>query len=91
MDYRKLDTLLAMAVDAEGRAPQARDMLVLVRLTEPPSPAQLAHLQSRGVDGAAAPERTVMTGTLSREDVEALSEQQWVLSLALSATRNPTT
>ncbi|MCX4670619.1 hypothetical protein OG453_28670 [Streptomyces sp. NBC_01381] len=90
MDYRKLDSSLAMAIDAEGRVPQARDMLVLVRLTEPPSPPQLEHLQSRGVDSAAAPGRAVMTGTLSREDVETLSEQPWVLSLTLSATRNPT-
>lgn len=90
MDYRKLDSSLAMAVDAENRAPQARDMLVLVRLTEPPQPSQLELLQSRGVDSAAAPGRTVVTGTLSREDVETLSAQPWVLSLSLSATRNPT-
>ncbi|WP_369779986.1 hypothetical protein [Streptomyces sp. R33] len=90
MDYRKLDASLAMAVDAQDRAPQDRDMLVLVRLTQPPSSAQLEQLSSRGVDSPAVPGRTVLTGMLSREDVETLCDQPWVLSLALSATRSPT-
>ncbi|MGW6982165.1 hypothetical protein ACWGE1_22465 [Streptomyces sp. NPDC054932] len=89
MDYRKLDASLAMAIDAPGRSPQARDLLVLVRLTEPPSPDRLEQLGNRGVDSAVGG-GTVLTGTLSREDVEALSDQPWVHSLTLSATRSPT-
>ncbi|MET9512389.1 hypothetical protein ABZX62_28785 [Streptomyces flavidovirens] len=89
MDYQKLDTSLALAVDAEGRAPDARDLSVLVRLVAPPSDVQLEQLQGAGVDSAAAG-RTVVTGTLSRRDVETLSGQPWVLSLTLSAQRRPT-
>ncbi|MGX1885124.1 hypothetical protein [Streptomyces sp. NPDC055287] len=88
MDYRKLDTSLALAVDAEGRAPESRDLSVLVRLTAPPSDVQLAQLHGAGVRSA-VPGRTVVTGTLSRRDVETLSGQPWVLSLTLSARRRP--
>ncbi|MGW7054540.1 hypothetical protein [Streptomyces sp. NPDC054888] len=88
MDYRKLDPSLAVAVDAEGRAPDVRDLSVLVRLEAPPSDSQLAQLRSAGVEGAGAG-RTVLTGTLSRRDVETLSGRPWVLSLFLSASRRP--
>ncbi|UQX04398.1 hypothetical protein [Streptomyces sp. RerS4] len=92
MDYQKVDPALGIAMDAEGRDPSARDLTVLVRLTEPPSPDQLEQLRRAGVESASGPDvaRTVLTGTLSREDVETLADQPWVRSLSLSATRRPT-
>ncbi|MFJ8162323.1 hypothetical protein ACIRBY_15520 [Streptomyces sp. NPDC096136] len=88
MDYRKLDAALGRAVGAGDADPAARDLLVLVRLTEPPSQAQLEQLRRAGVNGTAGG-RTVLTGTLSRRDVETLSEQPWVRSLSLSGSRRP--
>ncbi|MER5728381.1 hypothetical protein ABT084_08505 [Streptomyces sp. NPDC002138] len=88
MDYRKLDAALGRAVGAGGGHPGTRDLLVLVRLTEPPSDEQLEQLRQAGVNGTDT-RRTVLTGTLSRQDVETLSEQPWVLSLSLSGSRRP--
>ncbi|MER6218746.1 hypothetical protein ABT213_32530 [Streptomyces sp. NPDC001674] len=50
MDYRKLDAALGRAVGAAEGDPGARDLLVLIRLTEPQSPAQLDELRRAGVD-----------------------------------------
>ncbi|MEW1638112.1 hypothetical protein AB0469_29125 [Streptomyces sp. NPDC093801] len=88
MDYRKLDAALGRALGAGDVDPAARDLLVLVRLTEPPSEGQLEQLRRAGVN-AAGTGRTVLTGTLSRQDVETLSDQPWVLSLSLSGSRRP--
>ncbi len=88
MDYGKLDAALAMAVDAEGRDPGARDLVVFVRLTGPPSDEQRTRLRALGVDGTDAA-RTVLTATLSRQEVETLTDQPWVQSLTLSAQRRP--
>ncbi|MEU8779144.1 hypothetical protein [Streptomyces sp. NPDC048606] len=92
MDYGKLDAALSLAVDAEGRDPAARDLSVLVRLTQRPSPEQWQRLRGAGVEGAdgEGPDRTVLTGTLSRRDVESLSAEPWVHSLSLSGSRRPT-
>ncbi|MEW2373706.1 hypothetical protein AB0940_30705 [Streptomyces sp. NPDC006656] len=88
MDYRKLDAALGRAVGAAEGDPGVRDLLVLIRLTEPPSPAQLDELRRAGVGGTDTG-RTILTGTLSRQDVETLSEQPWVRSLSLSGSRRP--
>lgn len=88
MDYGKLDASLAMAVEAEGRDPQARELPVSVRLTGPLSDAQHEQLHGFGIDGDNAG-RTVVTGTLSRRDVETLADQPWVLSVTLSTERRP--
>lgn len=88
MDYRKLDAALGRAVGAGDGDPATRNLLVLVRLTEPPSEGQLEQLRQAGVNGTGSG-RTVLTGTLSRQDVETLSEQPWVLSLSLSGSRHP--
>ncbi|MFF1341627.1 hypothetical protein ACFVYT_27535 [Streptomyces sp. NPDC058290] len=88
VDYRKLDAALRRAVGAGDGDRAARDLLVLVRLTQPPSEEQLEQLLLAGVNGTGTG-RTVLTGTLSRQDVETLSEQPWVLSLSLSGSRRP--
>ncbi|MEU7553683.1 hypothetical protein AB0B01_15260 [Streptomyces sp. NPDC044571] len=88
MDYGKLDASLAMAVDAEGRDAQVRELPVSVRLTGPLSEAQREQLRGCGVDGDDAG-RTILTATLSRRDVEILADQPWVLFLTLSAQRRP--
>ncbi|WP_327280406.1 MULTISPECIES: hypothetical protein [unclassified Streptomyces] len=88
MDYGKLDASLAMAVDAEGRDPDTRELDVSVRLAGPLSDAQRQQLRAFGIGGEDAG-RTVLTGTVSRQDVESLAGQPWVVSLTLSAQRRP--
>lgn len=88
VDYGKLDASLAAEVDAPDREPTARSLLVILRLAHPPSGAEREVLRGAGVndDGAG---RTIVTASLSRQQVETLSAQPWVLSLALSTKRRP--
>ncbi|MFP1628035.1 hypothetical protein ACLB9X_23345 [Streptomyces sp. 5K101] len=88
MDYGKLDVSLAAAMDAPGGDPDARNLLVTVRLHRVPTAAQREVLRDAGVE-VPAPDRTVATGTVSRHGVEHLSREPWVRSLTLSATRRP--
>lgn len=89
VDYGKLNVSLAAAVDAPGGDPDSRELLVTIHLAQVPTEEQREVLRGAGVDSSAA-ERTVMTGTLSRRDVEKLSHQPWVHSLTLSSTRHTT-
>ncbi|MFF8279611.1 hypothetical protein ACF05T_26410 [Streptomyces lateritius] len=89
MDYGKLDAPLAAEVDAPGLEPTERRLLVILRLAHPPNAAEQEVLRGAGVDDAGAG-RTIVTGSLSRQQVETLSGQPWVLSLALSSKRRPT-
>lgn len=89
MDYGKLDASLAAEVAAPDLEPTERGLLVTLRLAHPPSAAEQQILRDAGVndDGAG---RTIVTASLSRQQVETLSGQPWVLSLALSQKRRPT-
>ncbi|MFE7601765.1 hypothetical protein [Streptomyces sp. NPDC057494] len=88
MDYAKLDASLSAAVEASDDDPDVRNLLVTVRLEEAPTETQREALRGAGVD-VGTPDRTVVSGTLSRRGVSELSQKPWVRSLTLSASRRP--
>lgn len=88
MDYGKLDASLAAQVDAQELVPTEQGLLVILRLAHPPDAAEQEVLRGAGVDDTGAG-RTIVTASLSRQQVETLSQQPWVLSLALSSKRRP--
>ncbi|MGW7439881.1 hypothetical protein [Streptomyces sp. NPDC054849] len=91
MDYGKLDASLAAEVDTPGLEPTDRGLLVILRLAHPPNGAEQEILRGAGVDvDDAGAGRTIATASLSRQQVETLSGQPWVVSLALSSKRRPT-
>ncbi|MGW6704506.1 hypothetical protein ACWGDE_06405, partial [Streptomyces sp. NPDC054956] len=80
---------LAAEVDAPGLEPTERGLLVILRLSHPPDAAEQEALRDAGVNDTGTG-RTIVTATLSRQQVETLSQQPWVVSLALSTKRRPT-
>lgn len=88
MDYGKLDARLASAVEEAARAPESRSLVVILRLTGTPSDQEVARLREAGVE-ASSSAATVVTGVLSRRDVDELSEEPFVMSLSLSGRRRP--
>jgi hypothetical protein len=87
MNYQKLDTALAMALN-EVQNPEERSLGVFIHTEPVPDPAAASFLESLGVGGVTAG-RDVFTATLSANAISQLSEQPWVQYLKLSQTMRP--
>jgi hypothetical protein len=84
MDYRKLDGALAAMLD--DRANRER-LSVFVRTQSQLPPEATSRLKEYGID--AGDGMTVLSGDLSPEQVDALSEQPWVTSIRLARIARP--
>ena len=82
MDYRKLDTALAAALD-EVQDPEERSLSVFIHTAHAPGHAEVTYLEDLGVRGVTQ-RRQVFTATLSPRAVEELSDQPWLRYMRLS-------
>ena len=82
MDYRKLDTALAAALD-EVQDPEERSLSVFIHTAHAPGHAELTYLEDLGVRGVTQRQQ-VFTATLSPRAVEELSDQPWLRYMRLS-------
>ncbi len=81
MNYKKLDTALAMALN-EVENPEERSLVVFIHTEPVPDATAAAFLESLGVNVTRG--RDVFTATLSANAVSQLSEQPWVQYIRLS-------
>jgi hypothetical protein len=82
VNYGKVDSALAAALDTVGdRA--VRQLPVFVHLRASPTPRERGVLSRLGVAAGPAT-RQIFTATLSAQQVEELSDQEWVRQLRLS-------
>ena len=82
MDYQKVDTGLAGALDEAGD-PDAESLTVFIHTARVPDEQAIRVLKGYGVSGATG-NGQIFTATLSPRDVAKLSEQPWVQSIKLS-------
>jgi len=82
MDYQKIDTALAAALD-DVQDPEERALTVFIHTAHAPSTAEAAILKRLGVRGDTGA-RQVFTATLSPHAIAELSDQPWVRYLQLS-------
>jgi hypothetical protein len=83
MDYDKIDGALALALERADDPNEAFSVFVHARQPGAAVPPELA--DKFGTDTVGA----IHTATLTREDINRLSEQPWVDSLQLSSQRRP--
>lgn len=85
MNYRKLDAALAIAMESAGD-PEEK-LTVFVHTTEPtgPVPPELLDVLRTGNVAAG-----IYTTSLTRQEVARLSDEPWVRSMRLSASRHLT-
>ena len=81
MNYKKLDTALAMAL-SDVQNPDERNLVVFIHTEPVPDATAAAFLESLGVSVTSG--RDVFTATLSANAVSQLSEQPWVQYIRLS-------
>jgi hypothetical protein len=81
MNYKKLDTALAMALN-EVQDLEAQSLVVFIHTEPVPGAKATAFLESLGVNVTRG--RDVFTATLSANAVSQLSEQPWVQFIRLS-------
>lgn len=81
MNYKKLDTALAMAL-SEVQNPDERNLAVFIHTEPVPDAKAAAFLESLGVKVTSG--RDVFTATLSANAVSQLSDQPWVQFIRLS-------
>lgn len=86
MNYQKLDTALAIALN-DVRNPEQPSLTVFIHTQSAPDAAATALLESFGVSVASG--RDVFSATLSANAISQLSEQSWVSYLKLSQTLRP--
>lgn len=82
MNYQKLDTALAMALN-EVQDPEERSLSVFIHTKPVADGGETAFLRNLGVSGV-TDGKDVFTATLSPEAISQLSEQPWVQYLKLS-------
>ena len=81
MNYKKLDTPLAMALN-EVENPEEQSLVVFIHTEPVPDAKATAFLESLGVNVTRG--REVFTATLSANAVSQLSDQPWVQYIRLS-------
>ncbi|MBD2016364.1 hypothetical protein H6F96_20610 [Microcoleus sp. FACHB-53] len=81
MNYKKLDTALAMALN-EVQDSEEQSLVVFIHTEPVPDAKATAFLESLGVNVTKG--RDVLTATLSANAVSQLSEQPWVHYIRLS-------
>lgn len=81
MNYKKLDTALAMALK-DVQNPEERSLVVFIHTEPVPDAKAAAFLESVGVNVTSG--RDVFTATLSANAVSQLSEKAWVQYIKLS-------
>ncbi len=81
MNYQKLDTALAMALN-EVENPGEPSLVVFIHTEPVPDTKAAAFLEGLGINVTRG--RDVFTGTLSANAVSQLSEQPWVQYIRLS-------
>lgn len=82
MNYQKLDTALAMALN-EVQDPEERNLSVFIHTQPVADAGETAFLTNLGVSGV-KDGKDVFTATLSPNAISQLSEQPWVQSVKLS-------
>lgn len=82
MNYQKLDTSLAMALN-DVQDPEAPSFVVFIHTEPAPDGNATAILNNLGVNDATSG-KDVFTATLSANAISQLSEQPWVQYLRLS-------
>ena len=82
MDYRKVDTGLAGALDETGDE-DATSLTVFIHTASVPDEEAIGILKGFGVSGATG-DGQIFTATLSPRAVAQLSDQPWVKSITLS-------
>jgi hypothetical protein len=82
MNYQKLDTALAMALNDVQNLDEL-SLVVFIHTQPLPDKAAATFLESLGVSGVTS-ERDVFTATLSANAVSQLSDQPWVQYIRLS-------
>lgn len=87
MNYQKLDTGLAMALNGVQN-PEKRNLVIFIHTKPAPDAAAAAFLESLGVSSVRSG-RKVFTATLSANAVSQLSDQPWVQYLKLSQKLRP--
>lgn len=81
MNYKKLDTALAMALN-EVQDSEAQSLVVFIHTEPVPDAKATAFLESLGINVTRG--RDVFTATLSANGVSQLCEQPWVQYIKLS-------
>ncbi len=82
MDYRKIDAVLAAALD-EMKNPEERALSVFIHTAQKVDLTATTFLREIGVRGATEGKK-IFTATLSPRAVEELSKQPWVRYVKLS-------
>jgi hypothetical protein len=87
VDYGKVTAGLRRALESPlygGEEPLA----IFIELADPPSEEQIALLREAGVTSSVEG-LDIITAELTREGIEFLSEQPWVMAMTLSGTLRP--
>jgi hypothetical protein len=87
MDYRKIDTGLAIALK-DVKDPGKSALVVFIHTEHIPRATETAFLKKLGVK-ISPDKRQVFTATLSANEVAELSDQSWVKYLKLSRKLRP--
>lgn len=86
MNYQKLDTALAIALN-DVHNPEQPSLTVFIQTDSAPDTAATTLLESLGIRVTSG--RTMFSATLSANAISQLSEQPWVKSIRLSQTLRP--
>lgn len=86
MNYQKLDTALAIALN-DVHNPEEPSLTVFIHTQSAPDEAATALLESLGINVTSG--RTMFSATLSANAISELSDQSWVKYLKLSQTLRP--
>ena len=86
MNYQKLDTALAIALN-DVHNPEEPSLTVFIHTQSAPDEAATALLKSFGVNVASG--RDMFSATLSANAISQLSEQSWVKYIKLAQTLRP--
>ena len=87
MDYRKLDAALASAFEVTGAA--TTRFPVFVRINPAFKEAAEPVLRHFGIDAGQG--SSILTADLSRDQIDQLADQGWVISIRLGRTARPLT
>jgi len=82
MNYRKLDTRLAAALE-EMQNPEEPALAVFIHIAPAPDSSAATFLKDIGVK-LTSPRQQIVTARVSPRDVEELSKQPWVRAVKLS-------
>jgi hypothetical protein len=82
MNYRKLDTRLAAALD-EMKNPEEPALAVFIHMAQAPDSSAATFLKDIGVKLTSSRQQ-IVTARVSPRDVEELSKQPWVRQVKLS-------